>query len=205
MLLNGTIMPVAPEHRRAASSGIPWLPLPAILGFACLGVGGSALLTYTTFSFEDAKQSLANRGKAHVYEARAVPFDSAPEDPAQRAVSISRALTATQTEMRRAQSAEAEPVPENSEPVLLADSDRPLSGFNGFGNFSGANTYLAVTGASFGISAQSAPSGFAAPDAETAMSAPVPEASTWMCGTALLILVAARGARAHWHRKRRRN
>lgn len=198
-------MPVAPEHRRAARPGIPWLPLPAILGFACLGVGGSALLTYTTFSFEGPKQSLADRAKAHVYEARAVPFDSAPEDPAQRAASISRALMATQSEVRRAQPAEAEPGRENSRPILLADSDRQLRGFDGFGNFAGANTYFTVTGASFGISASTAPSGFAAPDAETAMSAPVPEASTWMCGTALLLLVAARGARAHWHRKRRRH
>jgi hypothetical protein len=198
-------MPVTPEHHRAARPGIPWLPLPAILGFACLGLGGSVLLTYTTFSFEDAKQSVADRAKAHIYEARAVPFDSAPEDPAQRAMSISRALTATQTEVRRARSVDAEPEGENSAPVLLADSDRQLRGFNGFGSFAGANTYLAVTGASVGISAQNAPSGFAAPDAETAMSAPVPEASTWMCGTALLLLVAARGARARWHRKRRRD
>ena len=196
-------MPVAPVHQRAARPGIPWLPLPAILGFACLGVGGSAFLTYTTFSFDGARQSVADRAKAHVYEARAVPFDSEPVDPAQRAASISRALLATQTEVRRTES--VDPQPKNSEPVLLADSDRQLRGFNGFGGFSGANTYLAVTGASFGISASTVPSGFAAPDAETAISAPVPEASTWMCGTALLLLVAARGARAHWHRKRRRD
>jgi hypothetical protein len=197
-------MPVAPEHPRAARPGIPWLSLPAIFGFACLGVGGSALLTYTTFSFDGAKHSAADRVRAHVYEARAVPFDSAPEDPAQRAASISRAVMATQTEVRRAQPVDAEPEPQNYEPILRADSNRQLRGFDRFGNFAGANNYFAVTGASFGISASTAPSGFAAPDAETAMSAPVPEASTWMCGTALLLLVGARTARAHWHRKRRR-
>lgn len=198
-------MPVAPERHRAARPGIPWLPLPAILGFACLGVGGSAFLTYTTFSFDGAKQSAPERARAQVYEARAVPFDSGPEDPAQRAASISRALMATQIEVRRAQPAETGPEQENSKPIQLADSSRQLRGFDGFGSFSGANTYLTVTGASFGIIASTVPSGFAAPDAETAMSAPVPEASTWMCGTALLLLVGARSARAHWHRKRRRN
>ncbi len=198
-------MPVVPEPHHATRPAIPWLPLPAILGFACLGIGGSALLTYTTFSFEGPKQSVVDRMKAHIYEARAVPFDSAPEGPAERAASISRALMATQTEVRRAQSVEAEPEEDNSQPVLLADSDRQLRGFDGFGNFAGANSYLTITGASFGISAQSAPSGFAAPDAETAITAPVPEASTWMYGSALLLLVGARGARAHWHRKRRRD
>lgn len=184
---------------------VPWLPLPAILGFTLLGVGGSVLLTYTTFSFAEAERSATPSDNAPVYEARAVPFDSLGENPAQRVASISRALTATQAEVRRAETVESARSASSSQPTLLADSDRELRGFPGFGNFSGANSYLAVSNTSFGISAQSAPAGFAAPDAETFVAAPVPEASTWMCGAALFVLVAARGMRARWHRKRGRD
>ena len=184
---------------------LPWLPLSAILGFTFLGVGGTALLTYSTFSFAEAGPSKSSSKKEQVYDARAVPFDSVPESPAERAASISRALTATQTEVHRAEVAEPERRSEFSGAVLLADSDRQLRGFDGFTAFAGANNYLTVTGTSFGISAQSAPSGFAAADAETLSMAPVPETSTWMCGAALFVLVAARGMRAHWHRKRGRD
>lgn len=196
-------MPVAPEHSRTGS--VPWLPLPAILGFALLGMGGSVLLTYTTFSFSEAERSATPSDHARVYEARAVPFDSLRETPAQRAASMARALTATQVEVRRAKTVESAKSATNSQPNLLADSDRELRGFPGFGNFSGANSYLAISNTSFGISAQSAPAGVAAPDAETFIAAPVPEASTWMCGAALFVLVAARGMRARWHRKRGRD
>jgi hypothetical protein len=184
---------------------VPWLPLPAILGFTLLGVGGSVLLTYTTFSFAEAERSATPSDKARVYEARAVPFDSLRENPAQRVASIARALTATQAEVHRAETVESAKSASNFQPLLLADSDRQLRGFLGFGNFSGANSYLAVSNTSFGMSAQSAPAGFAAPDAETLIAAPVPEASTWVCGAALFVLVAARGMRAHWHRKRGRD
>jgi hypothetical protein len=197
-------MAVAPEHSRSGGLAIPWLPLPAILGFTLLGVGGSVLLTYTTFSFAEAERSATPSDNARVYEARAVPFDSLREDPAQRLASISRALTATQSEVRRAETVESERRADNSQPMLLADSDRELRGFPGFGNFSGANSYLAISNTSFGISAQSAPAGFIAPDAETLVAAPVPETSTWMCGAALFVLVAARGVRARLHRKRTR-
>jgi hypothetical protein len=197
-------MRVAPEHSRTGGSAVPWLPLPAILGFTLLGVGGSVLLTYTTFGLADPERPSTPSDHAQVYEARPVPFDSLRESPAQRADSISRALTATQTEVRRAET-ESERSAANSQPILLADSDRELRGFPGFGNFSGANSYLAISNTSFGMSAQSAPAGFAAPDAETLVAAPVPEASTWMCGAALFVLVAARGMRAHWHRKRGRD
>ena len=198
-------MPVAPEHSRSGNLAIPWIPLPAILGFTLLGVGGSVLLTYSTFSFAEADRSATPSDKGRVYEARAVPFDSLREDPAQRVASISRALTATQAEVRRAETVESERSSNNSQPMLLADSDRELRGFPGFGNFSGANSYLTISGTSFGISAESAPAGFAAPDAETLTAAPVPEASTWMCGAALFVLVAARGMRARLHRNRRRS
>lgn len=197
-------MPVAPEHSRTGASAVPWLPLPAILGFTLLGVGGSVLLTYTTFSFAEAKPSGPSCDNGRVYEARAVPFDSLRENPAQRVASIARALTATQTDVRRAETVESEQPTSNSQPTLLADSHLELRGFPGLSNFSGANSYLAISNTSFGISAQNAPAGFAAPDAETLVAAPVPEASTWMCGAALFVLVAARGMRAHWHRKRGR-
>jgi hypothetical protein len=195
----------APEHSRIGGLAIPWLPLPAILGFTLLGVGGSVLLTYTTFSFAEAKRPATPSDNARVYEARAVPFDSLRENPAQRVEGITRALTATQAEVRRAESVELARSASDSRPKLLADSDRELRGFPAFGNFSGGNSYLAVSNTSFGISAQSAPAGFVAPDAETFTAAPVPEASTWMCGAALFVLVAARGMRARWHRKRGRD
>jgi len=183
---------------------LPWLPLSAILGFTFLGVGGTVLLTYSTFSFAEASPSKSPSKKEHVYEARAVAFDSVRESPAERAASISRALTAAQTEVRRADFVEYEQR-SLSGPALLADSDRQLRGFRGFTAFAGDNNYLSVTGRSFGIAAQSTPAGFAAADAETLTMAPVPEASTWMCGAALFVLVAARGMRAHWHRKRGRD
>ena len=195
----------APEHSRTGGLAVPWLPLPAILGFTLLGVGGSVLLTYTTFSFAEADRPATPSDNARVYEARAVPFDSLRENPAQRVESITRALTATQAEVRRAETVESARSASDSQPKLLADSDRELRAFPGFGNFSGANSYLAVSNTSFGISAQSAPAGVAAPDAETFVAAPVPEASTWMCGAALFVLVAARGMRARWHRKRGRD
>jgi hypothetical protein len=197
-------MRVAPEHSRSGGSTLPWLPLPAILGFTLLGVGGSVLLTYSTFSFAEPERSASRSDTAQVYEAHAVPFDFRRENPAQRAVSISRALTATETKVHQAETADSEPATD-SQPMLVADANRELPGFPGFGNFSGANTYLAISNTSFGVSAQSAPAGFAAPDAETLVAAPVPEASTWMCGAALFVLVAARGMRAHWHRKRERH
>jgi hypothetical protein len=194
-------MRVAPEHCRSGGSTLPWLPLPAILGFTLLGVGGSVILTYSTFNFAEAERPAAPSDHARVYEARAVAF----ENPAQRVASIAGALQATGSEVRRAETGESERPASNSQPTLLADSARELRGFPGFGNFSGANSYLAISNTSFGMSAQSAPAGFVAPDAETLAAAPVPEASTWMCGAALFVLVAARGMRAHWHRKRERD
>jgi hypothetical protein len=179
--------------------------LPAILGLALLGVGGSVLLTYSTFSFVEAERSASHSDNAQVYEARAVPFDLLRENPAQQAASIARALTATETRVHRAETVESERRVNESQPMLSAGTSRELRGFPNFNNFSGANSYLAISNTSFGVSAQSAPAGFAAPDAETLTAAPVPEASTWMCGAALFVLVAARGMRAHWHRKRERD
>jgi len=198
-------MPVAPEHLRTARLAIPRLPLSAILGFALLGLGGSLFLAYTTFSHHGINQSPMPSTDAQVYDAEAVPFDSPRENPAQRAESIARALRVAHAEAQHAETVEAEPHSTKSEPPLLADSHRELRGFSRFANFAGSNSYLAVTGTSFGISAENTPAGFVAADAETFTAAPVPEASTWMCGCALFMLVAARGARARWHRKRRRD
>lgn len=201
-------MAVTPENYRAARLAIPYLPLAAILGFAFFGVGGSLFLAYSSFSYAEAKQAVVASNDAHVYSARAVPFDSPREDAAQRAGSIARALTATEMQVRRAETPEeTQGTAALSGPALLAAANHELRGFSGFSNFAGANSFLAFAGTSFGISAQSLPSGFAAPDAEmvtSAPAAPVPEASTWMCGGALLVLVAARGARASWHRNQRR-
>ena len=197
-------MAIAPEQLRAARLAIPRLPLTAIFGFSLFGVGGSIFLAYTTFSHGEIKRAATPSNDGRIYEARAVPFDPPREDPALRSASIARALTATQVGVRRAENTEPESGAATSEPALLTESNLPLRGFSRFGNFAAANSYLAMTGNSFGISAQSMPSGFMAPDAETLTSAPVPEASTWLCGGALFLLVAARGARAQWHRKRRR-
>jgi hypothetical protein len=198
-------MAAVPKHSRAARLATPQLPLPAILGFVLLGVAGSAFLAYTSFSHGEAHHSVAVSNDVPVYEARAVPFDSQREEPAQRAASIARALTATQAEVQRAESVEAdENAAASRRPLLLSETDRELRGFNKFASSGVANSFLSFTATSVGISAQSLPSGIAAPDAETFTSAPVPEASTWMCGGALLVLVAFRGARASWHRKRRR-
>ena len=197
-------MAVAPEHFRTARLAVPRLPLSAILGFALFGVGGSLFLVYTTLSHGEVKQAASPSNAPPVYDARAVPFDQPGESAAQRAASIARALTVTQTEVRQAEATENEAPPANSESSLLVDSNRELRGFSGFANFASGNSYLAITGTSFGFSAQNAPSGLMAPDAETMTAAAVPEASTWLCGSALFVLVAARGAHARWHRKRRR-
>jgi hypothetical protein len=197
-------MPAAPEHNRAARFGFPQLPLAAILGFAFVGMAGSVFLAYTSFSHGEVNHSVAVSNDVPIYEARAVPFDAPREDPAQRAASIARALTATQAEVHRGETVDAEGAAPVSPRRFFAEANRELKGFNRFSKFAGPNSFLAFTTASFGIAAQNMPSGFVAPDAETFTSAPVPEASTWMCGGALLVLVAFRGARASWHRKRRR-
>jgi hypothetical protein len=198
-------MAVAPEHYHAARLAIPRLPLAAILGFALFGVGGSVFLAYTSFSHAEPKLAVAPSEDVPVYAARGVPFDAPREDPAQRAASITRALTATQTEVHRAESIEAKAAEPVYNRVLLAEANPQRRAFTGFSKFAGTNSFLSFTGASFGMSAQTLPSGFAAPDAETISAAPVPEASTWICGGALLFLVAVRGVHASWHRNQRRD
>jgi hypothetical protein len=198
-------MAVAPEHFRAARLAIPRLPLPAILGFAFAAVGGSIFLAFTSFNHAEAKHSVAASNDVPVYSAQAVPFDSPRDEPGERAASIARALSATQGQVFPAENIEPQEAAPVSKPALLAEANRQLRGFSGFPNFAGGNNFAALTGTSFGISAQSAPSGFVAPDAETLTTSAVPEASTWMCGGALLVLVALRGAHASWHRRQRRS
>ncbi len=197
-------MAVAPEHFRAARLAIPRLHLAAILCFSLFGVGGSVFLAYTSFSHAGAKPSVAATNDVPVYSARGVPFDPAREDPAQRAASITRALSATESEVHRAGAIEEKGAASVSNRALFAEAKRERRAFNRFSNFAGANSFLAFSGASFGISGQTVPSGYAAPDAETMTAAPVPEASTWMCGGALLFLVAVRGVHARRHRNQRR-
>ncbi len=197
-------MPVAREHLRTARLALPWLSLWAILGFSLFGFGGSLFLAYTTFSHDEIKSPMASTD-TQVYDAQPAPFDSPRENPAKRAELIARALRVAQAEVQHAKPLETDAPLAKSEPLLLADSHRELRGFSRFANFAGSNSYLAVAGTSFGISAENTPSGFVAPDAETFTAAPVPEASTWMCGGALFMLVAARGVHARWHRKRRRD
>jgi hypothetical protein len=197
-------MAVAPEQFRAARLAIPRMPLPAVLGFVFLGIGGSIFLTYTAFNHGEEKRFVAASDDSHVYAAPAVPFDPAPEDPSQRAASIARALAAAQSEALHATDARFESQSENSDRIVVSESDRELRGFSRFATLGGTNSYLAMKGAGFGISAETTPVGFMAPDATTFGSTVVPEASTWCYGCALFMLVAARGAHAHWHRKRRR-
>ena len=198
-------MATAPEfHHRALHPVLPRLPLPAILAFVVAGLGGSIFLTYSTFSHDEPRYSVAQTQDVPVYSARAVPFDNPKEDAVQRAASVARALTVAQTEVRQFEEIDPERLADPAKAPLLAEADRPLRGFERFTSFAGANSYLTIAGTSFGISAQSAPSGFEAPDAETMTAAPVPEVSTWMCGAALFVLIGARGVRAHLHRNRRR-
>ena len=192
-----TDMSVTPEHYRAARPALPRLPLPALLVFAVSSFGGALFLAYSTFSSSETTHSLASVSAAPVYEARAVPQDLRPEEAAARATAVARAIMATQSESQRSE--RPRPCHRGGKGIVRRALDRDQRRTEGLHRFAGASTgnnYLALTGATFGMSAQLAPSGFFAPDAETIISAPVPEASTWLCGAALLALVvAARSAR----------
>jgi hypothetical protein len=200
-------MAVAPEHYRAARLALPRLPLPAILCFAVVGFGGALFLTYSSFRSAETTHSLVAKSAAPVYEARAVPLDSRPEDIAERAAAIARAILATQSEAQRSARREAgrEMERELSEPTLLSDNNGELRGFSHFAHSGVANSYLTLTGTTFAMAGHMAPSGVFASDGEIVSFAPVPEASTWLCGAALLALVVARGLHASWHRHQRRS
>lgn len=199
-------MSVTPERYRDARSALPRLPLPALLVFAVTSFGGALFLAYSTFSAPETTHSLASVSAAPVHEARAVPRDLRPEEAAARATAVARAIMATQSESQRSERRDPDTEAERaSSGALLTETNGELKGFSRFARAGTANNYLALTGATFGMSAQLAPSGFFAPDAESIISAPVPEASTWLCGAALLALVVARGLHASWHRHQRRS
>jgi hypothetical protein len=197
-------MSIAPEHYRAARLALPRLPLPAILGFAVAGFGGALFLAYSTFSAPETPHSLTSANDVPVYEGRAVPLDRNPEAIAARATSIARALTATRSESRSGTS-DADREAEQTESEFFPGASGELRGFSRFANSGVANNYLALTGTTFGMSAHMAPGGDFASGGELVVSAPVPEASTWLCGVALLALVVARGLHASWHRHQRRS
>ncbi|MFL6589516.1 MAG: hypothetical protein ACJ8M4_05030 [Chthoniobacterales bacterium] len=197
-------MALAQEHYRAARVALPRLPLPAILAFAVAGMGGSIFLAYSSFSHGPAQYSFAAAQDVPVYSVRAVPFERPAADPVERAHSVAEALTATPSETRRSSATfnidGGAPIAASS----VTNADQELRGFPGASGFAGGNTYLALAASSIGISAQTAPVGYAAADAETFTASPVPEASTWLCGAGLMVLVAGRGAHARWRRNRHR-
>jgi hypothetical protein len=198
-------MSVAPEHYRTARLDLPRLPLLPILGFSVAGFGGALFLAYSTFNAPETTHSLASAKPVTVYEARAVPLDPKPEDVATRATAIARALTATPNEAQPPETTIAGTEEEQSEETLLPVTNGELRGFSRFAYSGNANSYLTITGASFGMSAHMAPSGISETDSGTIVATPVPEASTWLCGAALLALVVARGLHASWHRHQRRS
>jgi hypothetical protein len=198
-------MSAAPEHYRAARLALPRLPLPAIFGFSVAGFGGALFLAHSTFNAPETTPPIASAKSVTIYEARAVPLDPKPEEVAARATAVARAITATPNESQRPETNEADGEAEQSESPLLPGANGELLGFSRIAHSGSANSYLAITGTTFGMSAHMAPSGISAADAETIVSTPVPEASTWLCGAALLALVVARGLHASWYRHQRRS
>jgi hypothetical protein len=199
-------MPAAPKHRRAAPIAVPRLPLPAILAFAVLGLGGSLFLGYTnSFSSADPIQMSAATNKADVpvYSVRAIPFDSTPARVAARAIASVQTVATAQTEPGRTHADELAGNPASSEPLLFSEASHELKGFNKFSSLGAVSNNLAVAGTTFGMLAQSTAPSYVAPDAD-AISAPVPESSTWWYAAVLLAFVLARALYASWHRNHRR-
>jgi hypothetical protein len=199
-------MSAAPEHLRAARIAIPRLPLPAILFFAVLGLGGSLFLTYTS-SFpaaEPIKAAGSPAVSAPVYAVPAVPFDAQPDNVAAQAIASTQAGKVPSSAPRSTETADfASDSPSSSEPVLFGEATSKFKGFNRFSEFGAAQNLATLTATTFGMSSQTNAPGYVAPDAE-AISAPVPEPSTWFCGVALLALLLTRGLHASWHRHQRR-
>jgi hypothetical protein len=193
-------MSIAPKHCRVSVPVAPSLPLPAILAFAMVGFGGALFLAYSSFTATEGPHfATAKQEQVPVYSARAVPLDVPSEDVVRRTLSVAQSITATRTDSRKMDNDEADP--SSTSPLLASIASGELRGFSNFSNFSGSNTYLAVAATTFGMSAQT---NFAAPEAEMDSMSPVPEASTWLCGAALVALVGARGAHARWHRSQQR-
>jgi hypothetical protein len=193
-------MSIAPKHCRVSVPAVPSLPLPAILAFAMVGFGGALFLAYSGFTATEGPQfAAAKQDQVPVYSARAVPLDVPSDDVVRRTLSVAQSITATRTDSRKMDNDEADP--SSTSPLLASIATGELKGFSSFSNFSGSNTYLTLAATTFGMSAQT---NFAAPEAEMDSMSPVPEASTWLCGAALIALVGARGAHARWHRSQQR-
>jgi hypothetical protein len=196
-------MSTVPKHRHVTVPAVPSLPLPAILAFAVVGFGGSLFLAYFSFRSTDGPHfAAAKEAQVPVYSARAVPLDVPSDDIVRRTLSVAQSIAALRTDSRKADSDEADE--STAAPLLASLTSGELKGFSSFSKFNGSNIYLALAATTFGVSAQTNSPGFMAPDAEMEAMGPVPEASTWLCGAALLALVGARGAHARWHRRRRR-
>lgn len=191
---------VAPS--RFVEAAIPRLPLPAILGFAITGLGGALFLAFSTFQTADGIGSRGAKGEVPVYSARAVPRDSENAADAQKLLSLAQRTGVAQNSAgRKEKTGEAAP-PESLSPA----GNSELRGFSGFSGFSAPNTFLALAAANLtvGMNAQTNPGGHFAADAETEIVSMVPEASTWMCGLGLMLLVGARYARANWRKSQSR-
>ncbi|MCA1658903.1 MAG: hypothetical protein LC627_06370 [Verrucomicrobiaceae bacterium] len=193
-------MSIARKNCRVALPGIPSLPLPAILGFAVVGFGGALFLAYSGFTTTEGPHfAAAQEDQSPVYSARAVPLDASSDEVVRRSLSVAQSIAAIRTESRNIDKDEVDT--SSPAPLLASITEGELKGFSKFSNFSGSNTYLALAATTYGMSAQM---NFVAPDAEMESMAPVPEASTWLCGVALIALVGARGVHAHWHRSQQR-
>lgn len=193
-------MSIAPKNCRVTVPGIPSLPLPAILAFAVVGFGGALFLAYSSFSTtEGPRFTAAKEDQVPVYSARAVPLDVPGDDVVRRTLSLAQSIAALRTDSRKVDKGEVDAL--STAPLLASIREGELKGFSRFSSFSGSNTYPSLAATTYGMSAQT---NFVAPDAEMESMATVPEASTWLCGAALVALVGARGAHARWHRSRRR-
>lgn len=184
---------------KLADAAVPRLPLPAVLGFAAMGLGGAFFLAFSTFQTADGISSHRLPAEVPVYSARAVPHD--PEDSV---IAMKLLALAQQQEMARKNAGRGEKSGETPSDPLSSDGNAESPGFSRLSRFAASNTYLALAAANLavGISAQTNPSGHQAPDAETETLSMVPEPSTWMCGLGLLVLVGARCVRANWRRHR---
>jgi hypothetical protein len=190
----------APKHCRATVAAVPSLPLPAIFAFAVIGFGGALFLAYSGFiATEGPHLAAAKQEQVPVYSARAVPLDVPGDDVVRRTLSVAQSITGHTIDSRKMEQGEVDS--ESNTPLSTSFSGGDLRGFGNSSNFSGSNTNLALAATTYGMIAQT---NFVAPDAEMESMAPVPEASTWLCGAALIALVGARGAHARWHRGQQR-
>ena len=191
-----------PSVRPIAKVLVATVPLPAILGFAAVGLGGALFLSYSFFPSGPASTSSARSvNEVPVYSARAVPRDAenTAEVPAQIALTAKKREVTAQTESNPVEATETS---SPSRSLIASSTETGFEGFDGFANSRSPNSFLALGGVPMGvgISAESS-SGHSAPDAVSLSS--VPEPSTWLAGAALGALVAGRWLRSRWRRSQR--